>query len=364
MLFLEKAPPDINASLLSAFGDQPLNLSDLEAVRLILRGDSIIDWNRANFRNQQEVDRYLRLHQLDVSKPEDLWRLRYVHGEAVNYLEEHLGLQFPPDLQKPDDVRDIFLQASHTGSFRRRQILACVLLKLMHVINHMEAAELRYQTPLSEADLMELAERRIMSAAEQMRASGFPLVAFYGSRKARNSIITKLIAKKENIAATIFDKLRFRIVTHDRAHILPALSWLTRNLFPFNYIIPGQSHNNLLLFRDMLRSEPLSHLGSELLSNGITEEELLTPEENPFSGGSYRMINFIADFPVRIDHLVDVRYGALLGRTVFVMVEFQVIDRQTARDNEEGENAHRLYKERQREIVEARLRKGGRRKRD
>ena len=74
-------------------------------------------------------------------------------------------------------------------------------------------------------------------------------------------------------------------------------------------------------------------------------------------------VNFIADFPVRIDHLVDVRYGALLGRTVFVMVEFQVIDRQTARENEEGENAHRLYKERQRSIVQARLRKGGRRRR-
>ncbi len=363
MLLLATEPLDINASLLSAFGDQPLSLSDLEAVRLVLNGDSIIDWNRANFRTIQEVDRYLRLHQLDISKPEDLWRLQYVHGEAVNYLEEHLGLSFPADLQKPRDVREIFLQASHIGGFRRKQILACVLLKLMHVINHMEAAELRYQTPLSEADLMELAEKRIMSAAEAMRASGFPLVAFYGSRKARNSIITKLIAKRENIAATIFDKLRFRIVTHDREHILPAITWLTRNLFPFNYVIPGQSHNNLLLFRSMLRDAPFTELGEELSSNGIAEEEELTTDENPFSGNSYRMINFIADFPVRIDHLVDVRYGALLGRTVFVMVEFQVIDRQTARENEEGENAHRLYKDRQRSIVQARLRKGGRRRR-
>ena len=360
---MENAPLDIHASLLHAFRDHPLNLSDLEAVRLILRSDSIIDWNRANFRTMAEVDRYLQLHQLNISEPEDLWRLQYVHGEAVNYLEEHLGLQFPAELQKPGDVRKIFLEASHTQGFRRRQILACVLLKLMHVINHMEAAELRYQTPLSEADLMELAERRIMNAAEQMRASGFPLVAFYGSRKARNSIITKLIAKKKNIAATIFDKLRFRLVTHDREHILPAISWLTRNLFPFNYVIPGQSHNNLQLFRDMIRTEPFSSMAAGLTSNGITETESLTPEENPFSGNSYRMINFIADFPVRIDHLVDVRYGALLGRTVFVMVEFQVLDRQTARDNEEGENAHRLYKERQRSIVEARLRKGGRRKR-
>ena len=95
MPLLETAPLDINASLLSAFRDQPLNLSDLEAVRLILRGDSIIDWNRANFRSMAEVDRYLRLHRINVSEPEDLWRLQYVHGEAVNYLEEHLGLQEP-----------------------------------------------------------------------------------------------------------------------------------------------------------------------------------------------------------------------------------------------------------------------------
>ncbi len=353
---------DINASILHAFHDQPINLSDLEAVRLLLSGNSVIDWNRASFRSHEEVDQYLLLHRLNLSDPEDRWRLRYVHGEAVNYLEEHLGLTFPPDLQDPTDVRDIFIEASYIGGFRRRQILACVLLKLMHVINHMEAAELRYQTPLSEADLMELAERRILATAEQMRAEGFPLAAFYGSRKARNSIITKLLAKKENIAATIFDKLRFRIITHHIDHILPALAWMTRRLFPFNYIIPGQSHNNLIRFREMIQQDPYRPLSETLQSNGAASEDDFNPEENPFSGDSYRMINFIVDFPVRVDHLVDVRYGALLGRTVFVMVEFQVIDQHTARTNEEGDNAHSLYKQRQRTIVQARLRKGGRRK--
>lgn len=355
---------NIDASLKHAFGDHPINLSDLEAVRLILSGNSVIDWNRSNFRSMTEVDRYLRLHRLNMDDSEDRWRLRYVHGEAVNYLEEHLGLRFPSDLQKPDDVRHIFLQASQIGGFRRRQILACVVLKLMHVINHMEAAELRHQTPLSEADLMDLAEREVKSAAELMRAQGFPLVAFYGSRKARNSIITKLLAKRENIAATVFDKLRFRLVTHEADHILPAIVWLTRNLFPFNYVIPGQSHNNLLGFRKMIRS-PLCHgLADQLQSNGIEEE---APEptlpENSFSGSNYQIINFIVDFPVRIDHLVDVRYGALLGRTVFVMVEFQVLDRHTAKTNEQGDSAHDLYKQRQHAIVQSRLRKGGRKKR-
>ena len=39
---------DFNASLLEALGGS-IDLSDLEAIRLILRGNSVIDWNRANF---------------------------------------------------------------------------------------------------------------------------------------------------------------------------------------------------------------------------------------------------------------------------------------------------------------------------
>jgi uncharacterized protein (TIGR04552 family) len=50
----------------------------------------------------------------------------------------------------------------------------------------------------------------------------------------------------------------------------------------------------------------------------------------------------------------------MLGRTVFALVEFQVLDQETARRNEEGENAHKFYKDRQRSIVAKRLKKGGR----
>ena len=346
---------------LSALPELALDPASLEVVRLILRGNSVIDWHRSNFHDLASVDRFLRLHMLDPNDPEDDRRLRFVYGEAVNYLQEHLGLHFPDELKNPEDIRDVFLIASQTGGFRRRQIQACVILKLMHVINHLEAAELKHQTPLSEADLLDLAERRIVAAADQMRKEGFPLVAFYGSRKTRNSIITKLIAKKENTAVTIFDKLRFRIVTEEPDQIVPAISWLTHNLFPFNYVIPGQSHNNLVEMSEIF--ERPEYLGLEEMLQGGDEGDDINPEENPFSGQDYRMVNFIVDFPVRVDHLVNVRYGSLLGRTVFVLVEFQVLDRETARLNEEGDNAHHLYKERQRAIVSSRLKKGGRWKR-
>ena len=350
---------DIDATLAAALGHRPLDLGDLDAVRLILAGNSVIDWNRAHFASLEDVDRFLQLHLLRLDDPEDQRRLRFVHAEAVNYLEEHLELTFPEDLREPEDVREIFLHASRTGGFRRRQILSCVILKLMHVINHMEAAELRFQTPLGQADVLDLAERRIVEAADRMRAEGFPLVAFYGSRKTRNSVITKLIAKKENTAATIFDKLRFRIVTEDQEHVMPAIAWLTRNLFPFNYVIPGQSHNNLVDLERLLASATYAGLRDELQ----LPEDPAAEEDNPFSGAGYRMVNFIVDFPVRVDHLVNIRYGAMLGRTVFAMVEFQVLDRETAERNEVGENAHHLYKARQRAIVDKRLKRGGRSRR-
>ena len=188
----------LSASLLERLGGLPMGLGDLDAIRLLLRGNSVIDWHRVHFHSRADVDRFLRLHLLDLRNAEDRARLQHVHREAVNYLIQHLGLQFPPELIDPDDVRDIFVLASQTGGFRRKQIHACVILKLMHVISHMDAAELRFQTSLSESAILELAEQRIVRAAARMREAGFPIAAFYGSRKTRNSIITKLLAARES----------------------------------------------------------------------------------------------------------------------------------------------------------------------
>jgi len=333
-----------------------LSLSDVQALRLVLAGASVIDWQRANFPDRTEVDEYLGLLLLDTGDPRDRERLRYVFNESVAYLEEQLGLRFPAEVRDPPDVRDIFVWASETGGFRRRQILSCVILKLMHVIHHMESADLRFRTPISEAELCDLAETAILRQARTMRESGLPVVSFYGSRKSRSSIITKLLAKKETIAATIFDKLRFRIVVETRDDLVPALRWLRRHALPFNYVIPGQSHNNLLdparLDDDLVDAE--RELLASVLEVPIREET----GKNEFSGSDYRMINFIVDYPVRLPEGRFGRLGFELGRVVFLMVEFQLVDEETARRNEEDENAHHLYKERQYKVVAQRLKRG------
>ncbi len=353
----------IDTSTAGAIESGQVDLQDLEAVRLLVCGDSVIDWHRLDLYTKRKVKDYLSLLLLDMDDPIDRRRLSFVFNEAVNYLEENLSLTFPPELREPADVQDIFIMASQYGGFRRQQILACVVLKIMHVINHMEAADLKFRTSVSEAHLLEMAERRIVAAAGEMHRQNIPIVAYYGSHKTRNSVITKLLAKRGAFASPIFDKLRFRIITQERSHIFPVIAWLARNVFPFNYVIPGQSHNNLIHLDEMFSSTEELKALSHSLQEVRDSHSGLHPEANPFSGSSYRMINFVVDYPIRIDEFLDptdTEILYLLGRTVFVLVEFQILDKETARRNEEGDNAHRLYKMRQRQLVNARLRRGKR----
>lgn len=351
---------EIDATWNPGTWDPELTLMDVQSIRLMLSGGSVVDWNRLELYTEADVDRFLTLHHLDMSLPQHQARLRFVFNEAVSYLEEHLKLHFPVEIRSPDDVRQIFLWASEFGGFRRKQILSCVILKLMHVIQHLAAADLRHRTPISEAELLDLAHRQILEAARQMRIDGVPVASFTGNRKSRSSIITKLLAKKMNVAAQVFDKLRYRCIVEEPEHIAATMAWIARNLFPFNYVLPGQSHNNLLDPDSLLVD--LSTDERERIRLKRESPELADDTKNEFSGASYRVINFIMDFPVALPesrHTFDLE----LGHTVFVNVEFQVMDETTARNNELGENAHHLYKLRQQKVVAQRLKRGLREKR-
>ncbi len=347
---------ELDTSLQGAFDRQQLTLGDVEAIRLVLSGASVVDWQRVEFADMESVNRYLGTLLLDMNDPVDRERLRYVFNEAVSYLEEQLKLRFPDGMRNPRDVRQIFLKAGHWGGFRRSQILACATLKLMHVIHHMESADLKFKTAISEAELFDLAEARILRMGRRMREAGLPVVSFYGSRKSRSSIITKLLSKRDSIAATVFDKLRFRVVVERREDLIPVLAHMVRHFFPFNYVIPEQSHNNLVEMREVLTLlNPQDTVRLQKLSDSVTHEGT---GKNEFSGQTYRMINFIADFPVELPESLPGTFGFELGRVVFLMIEFQLVDEATARQNEAGENAHHLYKERQYQQVATRLKRG------
>ena len=140
--------------------------------------------------------------------------------------------------------------------------------------------------------------------------------------------------------------------------VVPVLAHLFRRAFPWNQVTAGQSTNNLVDVRRYLNQHRrIRHLLAGLQVD-VNHEDRDREPDNEFSGSTYRMINFIIDVPVRLDHLLERAGDPWLlqhGSIVYVGCEFQVVDQETAYLNEQGENSHANYKSRQRERVSNRL---------
>jgi uncharacterized protein (TIGR04552 family) len=338
-------------------------LGDVEAMRLLLRGGSVIDWHRLAFADAADVERFLRVNEFDPQRAEDMERLEELRADAVEYLTRNFSYRIPDEVAHQLPARDLLLLASSKG---RRQMYACIVLKVMHVMHHLAGRELLFKLPVSDDEVFGFVEAKVVKVVEEIRGAGYPIVEFAWSRKERDSVVTKLLAKKESIAADVYDKLRFRLITRSQ-HDLPAvLLELLHRLVPFNYVIPGQSVNGILPFRRLLAETPSFARCADQLQHDLDTEEIERLASNEFSGPSYRVINFVADLPVRIDQYLCNVPGAQdeLGSVIFVLTEFQVVDADTARANEAGENSHARYKARQHDRVKFRLSQGDKGLRD
>ena len=338
-------------------------VGDVEAIRLLLRGGSIVDWHRLDLRDHEDVDRFLRVNAFDPVDEKDIRRLNRLRADAVDYLRRNFGFRIPDDVAGGMPVRELFLVASKKS---RKQVYACIVLKAMHIIHHLAGRELLFRSPISDNELFHLVERKVVHIVEEVRAAGHAISELEWSRKPRDSLITKLLAKRSTLAASVYDKLRFRLVVKDKSDILPLLVELTHRLIPFNYVVPGESVNDIISFRRAVEASPaLQRLAGKLQQDvGVEEREDEArghPPLNEFSGPGYRIINFVADLPVRLDDFLcrlgdpsNEEYGAI----AFVLTEFQVVDARTARENDAGENSHEKYKERQLARVKMRLLRG------
>lgn len=334
-----------------------LALSELESIRLILRGESAIDWQRLALTGEDEVRELLSVLEIDLNDPASRARTEAIKNQAIAYLRRSFDFPIPkPVAQK--DVGELLLLASTKG---HRQLCACTILKVMHIIHHLEARELLYMLPISDHDVFHLVEQKVYRVIGGMLAAGLPILEFIGGRKNRDSMYSKLLSKKETHAAQVYDKLRFRIVTRTADDIFPILGYLTRHLFPFSYVVPGQTTNTMF----DIRSYCLSHQG---LADRFRDLQPLEGDEddamrldNRFTAPSYRVVHFVVDMPVRLpQEILDLAPPAswALGRVVFAQAEFQVIDRETEQANEMGDASHTAYKARQRQAVMRRLKVG------
>jgi uncharacterized protein (TIGR04552 family) len=342
-----------------------LSLGDLEQMRLILRGGSVVDWFRLHHQSVDDVRSFVALQGGDPDDGEDQKRLVDLRDRAAQYLHDEHGYKIPPELAACAPL-DLFLYASEKRGRRRDRFFACLLLKVMHIIHHIEARELRYRSPLSDAQLAHLLVEKVDAFAAHLQADGFPLVHYVGGEKSMTSLITKLLVKKEHHAATIHDRVRFRFVVEKPLDLVALLAKMTGGLFPYNYVAPGQTVNLLVNFTALVESHEYFRRHAAELQLELGHEEQSLRHVNEFSGPTYRVVSFIVDVPIRLGddvlNRIDDREG--LGRVIFGLGEFQLVDRATDEENERGENRHDRYRARQLIKVRDRLERGARGARD
>lgn len=327
---------------------------------MILQGGSIIDWHRLNFQTVEQARQFARIHELDPDSPSDRAYIDHIKAEAISYLRRNFAFAIPKPVERAS-IEELLLMASGKG---HRQLCACSILKSAHIINHMSGRELLFCLPVSDRDLFHFVEEKVYRVIGTMLSEGFPITEFIGGRKNLDSTYTKLLSKPAASAAAVYDKLRFRIVTRTRDHILPVLLYLTERLFPFSYVVPGESTNTIIHFRSYCEAHP--HLRQLLDRQPEDVNDTLTPGDNTFSAPTYRVIHFVTDVPIRVPaHIMELAPPGSenLGPIVYMLCEFQLLDAESEALNEASDASHEAYKQRQRLAVLERLRMPRRAKR-
>ena len=92
-----------------------LNLSDIERIRLILNGDSVVDWSRLHCHTLDEVDALLLRVGLDVKTELNRVRLRRLHLQAIEYLDAHQFDLTADRIRSISDPRNLLLGIGRSG---------------------------------------------------------------------------------------------------------------------------------------------------------------------------------------------------------------------------------------------------------
>jgi uncharacterized protein (TIGR04552 family) len=332
---------------------------DRTILKVVLKGRSVIDSPRLHMASAEEAREFLKVNEFDVSRPKDLERLQAIHLEAVSYLQRELKFDIAPEILDSGKILDLFLIASNAKD-KSLQKQACAVLKTMNIVNHIDGRELLYNCPISVRDLFSLAEDKVeRSLSALQRSAGgsgpTPLLRYTGGRTPKESVITKLLCKRETIAAQVYDRVRYRIVTRRREDIGTVLLHLFRTVLPFNYVIPGASVNQLLATAgsERLRKNLIS------IKKALSKTSWTSTGTMEYSGRNYKVCKFVVDIPVRMDNFLAQTSGApyrdSLGTVAYVLVEFQIVDEATDAANNAGESSHEKYKTRQKRGVLRRL---------
>jgi len=336
-----------------------------EILSSIVAGGSAIDLGRLAFTSETEAEDFLAAYGFDPRDEDGQREIAKILPLALRFLEEELLpvgplTEVPPDL--PHDPVKLLIIASQVDHPLRDW--ACSMLRVCHVVSHGLYLPGRERVAEACAQVERRIRKHLKIRGGRQYLGDIPLARLtFKTEKPWNSLLLKLLCKKDSVAEEIYDQVGCRIVTHSKFDALRVVRYLRQNnVFAYPNIKPSRSHNTLIDLADFRRflREAWTDLEMGRLSPDEFEEtvagydsEPAVPEDaaprNPYSDEQYKSLQFTA----RI--LIVQKSSAGVVDRYFFPFEVQIMDYPAFERNMFGKSNHKDYRERQRSDARKRV---------
>ncbi|MGZ3696222.1 MAG: TIGR04552 family protein [Bdellovibrionota bacterium] len=375
-----------------------------DVMNLMLRGRSVIDSHHGlPIRTVEAADEFLFKYGYNLENPVEAAEVLGNYHEALRFIRRYFlkpdnpdgaDLEIPKTFLELGDVRCLFAWAADKSLEEiNRTRWACSILRVVHAISHLDK-DLRHdffpeiQKQIFDRFYKEIhTEEGKLFLGDPKLANSVALEKFQTKpRKTRDSVILKLLHKKETLAEDVFDQIGVRFVTKSRIDVVRVLKYLRdRYIVMMMNLRPSRSRNNLvdpMLYRRKWREVRHAVLRGELNNrdaiNGLLENSLLEGydeaqkeivENNPFSMSTFHSIQFtcrqlikyrssvfeeVKNLRALLKNTEDQNVKAVMERLDFTQFakeqrffypfEVQIMDLENFEEAESGRASHAVYK--------------------
>jgi uncharacterized protein (TIGR04562 family) len=403
-------------------GIDPLKWNIGESVLdVLISGVSFLDSKegfRGAFPDSGSADRFINAYGYDDADPIEIAELQGNIQEAVRFIKKYflkpenpdgIGIDIPKKINDSLSIRDLLLYSNgYSGGNSELRNWACAILRVVHTISHVDRdmrnnylGDIQKQIFDRFYRLIHRDEAGVLylgrNESDPLRVN---LVEFQAKpKKARDSILMKLLHKPESVAEELFDRIGVRFITKTRTDAVRAIHFLEQaNVIVAANIKPSRSRNTLVdtqAFKTVL-TQQLERLKQGEIDEAAMIESLegipfsavtsaAAGGSNRFSSEHYRAIQFTCRQLVKLknplsDQLRELKSTArtvgaeaalnpalqmaidridprMVQRVVrfFYPFEIQAMDELSYAENERGRSAHAEYKKAQQQSAMRRV---------
>lgn len=232
-----------------------------EVLDAIIGGGSALDLPRLAVSDRASAMRFLHRYGYDLDEPAHRAAVERVRHEALGFMRgvllHSLGLPMPTDFDSIE-ILDLLMQASRAPDQGDRaeqlqQAWSCAMLRVMHAVAHADNFfQHNYYRQIRESILERFVAlvKTLPDGSQVLAGATFdvPLVRFeVKQQKPLRSVVLKLLHKRENVAADLFDHIGVRIIVRRPADALLAVCALhEQHAILYANVKPTRSHNTLI----------------------------------------------------------------------------------------------------------------------